>query len=47
MDAFLKDLKQSVRMFLRTPGFTIPAIAALALGIGTSTAIFSVVNRVL
>ena len=47
MDAFLKDLKQSVRMFLRTPGFTIAAIAALALGIGTSTAIFSVVNTVL
>ena len=47
MDAFLKDLKQSVRMFLRTPGFTIAALAALALGIGTSTAMFSVVNRVL
>ncbi|MBZ5577039.1 MAG: ABC transporter permease [Acidobacteriia bacterium] len=47
MDAFLKDLKHSVRMFLRTPGFTIVVIAALALGIGTNTAIFSVVNTVL
>jgi len=47
MDAFLKDLKHSARMFLRTPSFTIAAIAALALGIATNTAIFSVVNTVL
>jgi len=47
MDAFLKDLKHSVRMFLQTPGFTIAVIAALALGIGTNTAIFSVVDTVL
>ena len=47
MDAFLKDLKHSARMFLQTPSFTITAIAALALGIATNTAIFSVVNTVL
>ena len=47
MDAFLKDLKHSVRMFLQTPSFTITAIAALALGIATNAAIFSVVNTVL
>src|ERR1700680_2841190 len=47
MDVFLKDLKHSARMFLQTPSFTIAAIAALALGIATNTAIFSVVNTVL
>ena len=47
MDAFLNDLKHSLRTFLRNPGFTLTALAALTLGIGTNTAIFSVVNRVL
>ena len=47
MDAFLKDLKHSLRMFLQAPGFATTAIAALALGIATNTAIFSVVNTVL
>jgi putative ABC transport system permease protein len=47
MEAFFQDVKHSIRMFLKSPGFTITAVAALALGIGGTTAIFSIVNTVL
>ena len=47
MSDFLDNLKHAVRMFRRNPGFTFAAIAALALGIGINTSIFTVVDTVL
>ena len=47
MNNLWNDIKHSLHMFVKNPGFTIAAVAALALGIGTNTAIFTVVNAVL
>ena len=47
LDTVRTDLRQSVRSLARSPGFTLTAIACLALGIGTNTAIFSVVDTIL
>lgn len=41
------DLKSAARGLLRTPGFTLAAVAALALGVGATSAVFTVVKAVL
>src|SRR5215475_3479348 len=47
MDSVVKDLKFAARSFFKRPGFVAVAVLTLALGIGGSTAIFTVVNAAL
>lgn len=42
-----QDLRFALRSFLRAPRFTVPALVALALGIGATSAIFSIVRGVI
>jgi predicted permease len=47
LDALRLEVRLAVRHLVKTPGFTVGAVATLGLGLGLATAIFSVVNGVL
>ncbi|HKT70112.1 MAG TPA: hypothetical protein VJP83_11775, partial [Terriglobales bacterium] len=47
MEKVLQDVKYGARVLARSPGFAAVAIVTLALGIGATTAVFSVVNTIL
>jgi predicted permease len=46
VEHFLRDLRFGARLLARGPGFTIVAVLSLAVGIGSSSAIFSLINAV-
>ena len=47
MQTLLQDFRFSLRQLAKNPGFTLTALMSLALGIGATTAVFSVVYAIL
>jgi predicted permease len=45
IESFVRDLQYSARLLGRAPGFAVVAIITLAIGIGASTAVFTLLNR--
>ena len=46
LDSLLQDIRFGWRLLRRTPAFTIAAVLALALGVGSTTAVFTLLDRV-
>ena len=47
MRGLLQALRHTLRMLIKTPGFTVTAIFILGIGIGANTVIFSLINGAL
>lgn len=47
LESLWRDVRYAIRAYAKTPTFTFAVVATLALGVGVSTAIFSMVNGIL